>query len=261
MRTDEWLEGNFRDPIKICQRLQKVFAEENPQKIYHYLMTFGMYKPNRQTYNHFEKLKEQKMWEKIKKIYLKYKRKWNGPNVEIYLFPIAAKNSIFSISENVKSGIAFKDKIFLFITPFKDETELEALFVHEYHHTCRLIKQNKPLEELTLLDSIVLEGLAEYAVEVCCGSKYRTKWCTYYSRKEITYFWKKYIQDRLEIKKNKKIHDEILFGRKNIPQMLGYAAGYEIVSIYKERNNLTMKESFLLPSENFILRKEILFKL
>ena len=54
--------------------------------------------------------------------------------------------------------------MFLFLTPSLAEKELEALIVHEYHHICRLKILAKPYHEFTLLDSILMEGFAEYAV-------------------------------------------------------------------------------------------------
>ena len=229
------------------------FSETNPQKIYDYLLKFGMYKPNRRSFVNFENMKKQGMWEVVDKLFKKYRRKWNGPDIPIYIFPIAMKNQLFSGRQDVKSGISFKDKLFLFLSPLEDEREIEALFVHEYHHTCRINKQNKSIEEFTLLDSLIMEGLAENAVEECCGTIYRAKWCTYYSEKEILYFWKTLIRKKLHVKKDQKIHDQILYGYENFPKMLGYAVGYEIVSMYKSKNFFSIKESFQLPPENLIL--------
>ncbi len=66
--------------------------------------------------------------------------------------------------------------MFLFLTPLEDEKELEALIIHEYHHVCRMNKITKPIQEYTLLDSMVMEGLAEYTVENYCGKNYNAKW-------------------------------------------------------------------------------------
>jgi len=255
IRTDKWIEEHFHSPIKICQQLKSKFNDDNPEKIYKYLLDFGMYKPNRKTYATFKKMKKVNIWEKVERLFEKYQQKWKGPNVHIYIFPIASTSSLFTNKQNVKSGIAFHDKLFLFLSPLVDETELEALFIHEYHHVCRLNRQKKSFEEFTLLDSLVMEGLAEYAVETYCGPQYRAKWCTNYSRKEIFYYWKRYIKKKLQIKKTEKTHDEILYGSRNFPKLLGYSVGYEIVSIYNEDNNLSIKQSFLLPAERFVLKE------
>lgn len=257
IRTDKWLDADFHDPVKISRKFMKLFGEDDPQKVYEYLMKFGMYKPNRRTLACFEELKRRNTWEKTEKIFKKYQRKWDGKDIPIYIFPMNGTNSFFGRTENLKSGVAFKDKLFLFLTPLADEMELEALFVHEYHHTCRINKQNKSWKKFTLQDSLIMEGLAEYAVETCCGPKYRARWCNYYSRKEIHYFWERFLQKNLQIEKRSEQHDEIFYGYKKYPKMIGYAAGYEIVSIFKEKQNLTLKDSLLLPSERFFSELEV----
>lgn len=240
----------------MCEQFKSSFSETNPYKIYDYLIKLGMYKPNRKSYRNFEDMKLEGVWGKVDAMFKKYRRKWKGPNIPIYIFPIGAINGLFLGRQEKKSGLAFKDKLFLFLSSLDDEKELEALFVHEYHHTCRINKQNKRIEEFTLLDSIVMEGLAENAVKECCGTKYVANWCTYYSNKEILHFWKRYIHKSLHVKKEDEIHDYILYGSKNYPRMLGYAAGFEIVSMYKMKNDFSIIQSFQLPSKHFILEME-----
>lgn len=211
-----------------------------------------MYKPNRQSHENFKQLKKEKYWEKTEGIFRKYKKEWKGPEIPIYIFPITAMNSIFSGTFRNKSGVAFKDKLFLFISPFEDDMELEALFVHEYHHVCRIQSQNKKTEEATLLDSIILEGLAEHTVGEYCGKKYIADWCGYYSKKEIIRFWDMFLKQKKNTKRFQKLHDDILYGRGKFPKMVGYAAGFVIVSIYKEEKKYSLKDSFMLPSERYI---------
>ncbi|WP_313800653.1 DUF2268 domain-containing putative Zn-dependent protease [Cytobacillus sp.] len=252
VRTDKWLEKNFDDPVKICQAFMESFGEEKPANIYNYLLGFGMYRPNRRTYEDYKKLIELKCWENVERIFRKYRREWNGPNVRVYIFPAAGSKSIFYRGRREKSGVAFTDKLFLFIPPIEDEKEIEALIVHEYHHTCRLIKQKKHVKDFTLLDSIVLEGLAEHAVAAYCGESYRAKWCDYYTRKEIIMYWKKFLQKNLDVKKHEKLHDEILFGHNGYPNMIGYAVGCEMINLYNEKYKLAAKDTFTLDSTLFL---------
>ena len=37
-----------------------------------------------------------------------------------------------------KSGIAFKDQIYLFLSPELPDKMIEALVIHEYHHAARM---------------------------------------------------------------------------------------------------------------------------
>lgn len=239
--------------MKICQELLETFEEKKPANIYNYLVNFGMYRPNRRTYGDFIKLKELNSWNTAERIFQGYRKKWKGPDIQVFIFPAAVNNSLFYKKDGGKSGVAFKDKLFLFLPPLEDKKEIEALIVHEYHHTCRLNRQKKEIKDFTLLDSIVLEGLAEHAVAVQCGESYLAKWCHYYTQEEINTYWEKFLSKELRVTKNKKLHDEILYGFKEYPKMIGYAAGFEIVSRYYKDKKLRIEETFKLPSEQFLL--------
>ncbi|MBP2241162.1 uncharacterized protein YjaZ [Cytobacillus eiseniae] len=252
IRTDEWLDKNFADPLKICEELKESFGNDERKNIYQYLLKFGMYKPNNQTYRDFQKLKEMNMWECVEEIFTKYQKKWKGPNIPVYIFPIMATNGLFQKSSFKKAGLAFIDKLFLFLSPIEDEREIEALLVHEYHHTCRLNKQGEKVADFTLMDSLILEGLAEHAVKLYCGEKYLAEWCNYYSRKETQQFWEERLQNKLDVKKRDKLHDEILFGMNGYPKLMGYAVGYELISMFNKKNKLTIRESFFMESKRFI---------
>lgn len=246
------MENDFDNPKKICEQLIPHFPSEvNSRKIYDYLMNFGMYKPNRQSRKTYEEMKSKKLWEKIEKICLKYKRKWKGPDIPIFIFPMDETNEKLMREGKGKSGVSFIDKLFLFLTPVDDIKEIEALYVHEYHHACRMNGLKKNPSEYTLLDSIILEGLAEHAVAINCGEKYTGEWSRRYSTKELRKYWKEDFLEKLSINRNNHLHDQILFGLGNRPRLLGYAMGYEIVKQYKEHENFTEKASFSIPSEKF----------
>lgn len=216
-----------------------------------------MYTPDRFSRNIFKELKEKKAWDLAKNIHLKYRRMWAGPDINVYIFP-SAGGGLFS-RHSGKSGVSFANMLFLFLPSEIEEAELEALFVHEYHHVCRINSQKKKLEEFTLLDSIILEGLAEHSVEIYCGKKFRGSWCTRYSKEEIRKFWDKLIKPNLKIKKNDRLHQKILYGERPYPLLLGYAAGYEIVKEFKEKKSFSTKISFSAPSEYFV--DQTLYKL
>lgn len=213
-------------------------------------MDFGMYKPARFSRDNLKNLKEKKAWDLAKKIHERYRRMWAGPDCDVYIFP-SAGGGLFSRQPG-KSGVSFTKMLFLFLPSDIEEDELEALFVHEYHHVCRINSQKKKLEEYTLLDSIILEGLAENAVEIHCGKEFRGSWCSRYSKEEIRNFWEKFIKSNLQLKKNNRLHQKILYGERPYPPLLGYAAGYEIVREYREKKHFTAKISFNTPSQYFV---------
>nr|WP_285852330.1 DUF2268 domain-containing putative Zn-dependent protease [Robertmurraya korlensis] len=216
-----------------------------------------MYRPNRSSFQTFERLKKKKTWETINNIYEKYRKKWIGPPVNIYIFPITqSNNTFFRERKTRKSGVSFPDRMFLFIGDYEDENELEALFVHEYHHVCRMKKQNRNPLKYTLLDSIILEGLAELEVEKNCGADYLADWCQFYSKEDIEMYMKKYIMPNLILKKTDKQHDQLLFGFGAYPKLLGYACGYYLVRKSYKENYFSTKMSFTIPGKYFITKYE-----
>lgn len=254
-KTDLWLDEHFEDPVKICSKLTSSSNKEDAAELYDYLVSFGMYQPNPMTMKMFHKLKDEDSWSKVENLYLKYKAKWNGPDIPVYIFPM--RRTRFS-KIDPKSGVSFKNKMFLFLTPSMDDRELEALVVHEYHHICRLKYQEKPYHEFTLLDSILMEGFAEYAVTKCCGKNYNAKWISYYNNEELEYYWKKYVMKNLEAKKMDPIHDAILFGKGRFPNLIGYAAGYRLINLLYNQKSFTFRETFTIKEDEVLKRLDSL---
>ncbi|MFJ7729364.1 DUF2268 domain-containing protein [Neobacillus sp. NPDC097160] len=253
IRTDQWLQEEFDRPSKICEKLLPYFKGQKANEIYSLLMDFGMYRPSRAAKNNLNNMLEHKAWDKVDRLFSKYKNKWNGPDVPIFLFPLAQAGGFFFIrEEKSKAGVSFPDKMFLFLSHYEDPKEIEALLVHEYHHVCRLRMLNKKMEDYTLLDSIVIEGLAEYAVLKNCGREYLAKWCRMYTDKELSNFWEKYLKNQLNKKKYERRHDELLYGGGRVPKLLGYAAGYNIIGKFYESHNYSTKLSFTIPAGKFI---------
>jgi uncharacterized protein YjaZ len=199
---------------------------------------------------------KQNAWEQVKKYFEYYQRKWSGPNIPIFLFPLETSKGFFIRQNNTKSGVSYLDKMFLFISDLEDPKDLEALFVHEYHHVCRLRKLKKSIEDYTLLDSLIIEGLAEYAVLINCGKNYLAEWCKRYSKKELQMFWNAFLKRNLDIRKSEKAHDNLLYGGGRYPQLLGYAVGFAIVEYYYKNNTYDTKLSFSLPAAQLIEKSD-----
>lgn len=255
--TEKWLRDDFDKPIKICARLQKQFDETNPRAIYEYLLRFGMYKPNRRNRESYKKLADANFYKQVEDYYQKLKKRWQGPDIPIYIFPLDCGSHYFRKEGKNKSGVSFKDKMFLFLSPQLDERELEALMVHEYHHVCRINIQRKKVIDYSLLDSMILEGLAESAVEKICGPEWQADWCSYYSEDELSFYWKEHLSEDLTVTKRDPLHDKLLYGSRGVPALLGYAAGYHIIKQFKRTQKLTEKASFRYPSEKFTIDLEL----
>jgi uncharacterized protein YjaZ len=210
-----------------------------------------MYQPNHKCYTIYEDLKQINIWKKVRNILKKYKEKWDGPDIPIYILPMNSKNFVFQ-KNNRKSGVAFPDKLFLFFSKIEDDKEIEAVFVHEYHHVCRMNFLTHTLAEYTLLDSIIMEGLAEDAVYENVGKKYVAEWSHSLPNEKFEYYWKNYLKEKLALKRAESGHDHLLYGKGLVPNMLGYTCGYHLVREYKKENHFSTKVSFSLPSNIFI---------
>lgn len=252
IQTDRWLKDEFDRPVKICKQLIPYFKGQKEIDIYNQLINYGMYRPSRSSKLNLDYMNEENLWEQTGRLLHHYKNKWSGPDVPIFLFPLALSRGFFMRQEGNKSGVSFPDKMFLFISQLSDIKELEALFVHEYHHVCRLSSLKKKMDDYTLLESIIIEGLAEYTVLKTCGNDYLAKWCKLYSEKEITFFWKKYLSHQLLKRKNERGHDELLYGGGRIPHLLGYAAGFHIVEAFYRKNRYSTKLSFTMPAKKYL---------
>lgn len=168
---------------------------------------------------------------------------WQGPTVPVYIFPIAEDFS--------KNGIAYKNGICLFISNELTTQQLQALLTHEYHHSCR---RNLLTEPLTLLDSILMEGLAEDAVETCFGKDALSPWTERYSIKEVQHFWNTHFISNLN-QKEIQYRQAFLFGdpQLGLPQWIGYCTGYRIVQAFKKNYGpISTKTLLSIPSEDML---------
>ncbi|PLS15471.1 hypothetical protein CVD28_22410 [Bacillus sp. M6-12] len=237
INTFEWLERKEVSQKDICSYFQELLNEENPRRLYSHLRNHGMYIEQQGMKRQLEGLMKRNVWELAAKFLHSYQSTWKGPDIPVLIFPLQPKG-IFSRRMENKSGLAFRDKLFLFLNPSISDKELEALFVHEYHHVCRLNTFKKNEEDYTLLDAMVMEGLAEQAVKEHVGPEYLAKWTSLYNEKTIRKLYEPYLKNNLHVKNNDPLHDELLYGTNGKPIMLGYCTGYTIVNCNKEIKNL-----------------------
>lgn len=242
--TDKWLDKLYWQPLEICERLQANFESNvTAEEIYMYLCLHGMCrKPMRKMQQQLEKWKRENIWGFVHKEEQKLKKLWNGPDIPIFIFPADTNNIRIMRDQNGKSGVAFKDKLFLFLPEYNNENEIRALLTHEYNHVCRLANTQNDENEYVLLDSIIMEGLAENAVQELVGRKYVAKWTTYYSDTQLEHMWKKIIHPNRHIPIAHQKHQDFLYGHRMLPKMIGYCVGYYLVRKYVERNKVTSKE-------------------
>ena len=251
IRTDRWLDESFSDTRKVEDYiLDAVHSKE--QALIETLKKTGMYRPNKRTKSIYEQMKERNIWEEAEGYYNKYQKEWGGPDLPILIFPVAMEGlRLFRPAEKRKSGLAFIDKLFLFVSADITKKELEALFVHEYHHATRLSVLGDRMES-NLAGSIVMEGLAEYAVSEYCGIGYLAPWTTRHTTEEVRSILKSKYIPNIELERNDPLHDRLLFGGGGMPKMAGYEAGYRIVKDYAEYKGLKTKALFSLSAKEII---------
>jgi uncharacterized protein YjaZ len=123
------------------------------------------------------------MWRLVNQKYQRLKKKWNGPETPIFIFPI--KDAHLPASKNVilKNGLTFVEAIFL--SPDLLREEIKAIFAHEYNHVYRLAYLDVDNKKLSLKDSFIIEGLGEFAVKELYGEKSLAPWAHLYSFEKI----------------------------------------------------------------------------
>ncbi|WP_188456787.1 DUF2268 domain-containing protein [Virgibacillus oceani] len=248
IRTDKWLRDLYENPIELCEKLESYFEDAQSFEICSYLSLYGMYHhPARNGNKLLEKLKENKVWEVVQTEERELRNKWRGPAIPIFIFPADTTNQKIQRDLNGKSGIAFKDKLFLFLSANNTEDEIRALFTHEYNHICRLSNYKKDEKDYTLIDAIILEGLAESAVFEHVGDRFTASWTEYYSPKQLKSMWNNLLLPNKDLSKNDRNYRNILYGLHRYPKMAGYCVGYYLAKKYMDEQSLTSSD--LLSTE------------
>lgn len=250
VRTDKWLLDLHEHPIEMCKKMKTQFDDAEAYEIYDYLTQHGMYRqPLSNGRSLIKMLQKNKAWE-IAEIEMQYlQKKWNGPNIPIFIFPSDPDNRKIKTDLNGKSGLAFHDKLLLFISADNNEREIKALFTHEYNHVCRLTKYYKNEEDYVLLDTIILEGLAENAVREKFGKDSLATWTKYYSNDELEKLWNNLVFPNRNALITDSRHQDLLYGVRYYPRMAGYCVGYYLVKNYMEKNGFKSKDLLNLETK------------
>ena len=184
------------------------------------------------------------VWDIVKRQLDDLKSMWDGPNTQVAILPMR--------KGFMKNGVAYKHGICLFISNHVSVKELHALITHEYHHICR---QQYHSEVPTLLDSVMMEGLAEHAVESLLGEHAISSWTRRYSLEEVKHYWHTHFIDALPLR-GLHNHQSYLFGDASgqLPAHIGYCVGYRIVEAFLEKHGpLTTQHLLQMPSEQIAL--------
>ncbi|WP_017726921.1 DUF2268 domain-containing protein [Halalkalibacterium ligniniphilum] len=259
VRTDKWLTWyltHLRKATFLGQRyelqrkylilpLKKIFRHPQTDQLHQQLLMQGLFYPDEDISFEYQALVDKQVWHVVQRQYTVLKEKWEGPDIPIYVFPVTKKNPLIWKQLGGKMGVSFADKILLFVHGDLEEEQIQALVTHEYHHSCRIVKTNEREETMSLLESIVMEGLAEKAVYEEIGSQALASWTAYYPSEQIDRLWQ-IVRNNLTLK-GREAHHIFLYGDgRRIPQWTGYFLGYQLIdSVVKKDKNLTT--TLMLP--------------
>lgn len=266
-KTDQWLkefikkrtEAEKREYIDLqrmllCDPVAEHFKEYTSVQLHKYFLENGLFYPDANISNDIEELEEKQVWKLLQNHYLKLKKAWDGARADIFIFPVEKRNEMIMEQLNGKMGISFHNVIVLFIANELSKEEIFALLTHEYNHVCRLSNLKKQFHELTLLDSMLIEGMAEISVEKTLGKRFLAPWVSIYKKKDLQPFWQRV--KRLLNLQGKDKHNPILYGEtgyRGFPKWFGYSTGYFIVQEYLERNKQTsISELLKMESEDIL---------
>lgn len=184
------------------------------------------------------------VWAIIERQLYELMKQWDGPTTQVAILPI--RHGV------VKNGVAYKHGICLFVSSHISIKELHSLITHEYHHICR---QHAYKSTPTLLDSVIMEGLAEHAVESLFGEHAVSSWTKRYPFEDIHHYWHTHFLAHLSVS-GLHNHQHFLFGdaKLQLPAHIGYCTGYRIVEAFLMKNpSLTTQQLLKFSSEEITL--------
>lgn len=158
--------------------------------------------------------------------------------IEFELFILDEQDQF--VREKLGGVSAFTDwsgKMFFAVLPDAQvRSTLKSVINHEYHHHWRTHALNITEQNQTLMDRLILEGLAEHFVKIRLGDAYLGPYKDALTEKQAKNLWEStYKLCRNELGERTDIY---MFGSKeeNLPFWGGYSLGYYLVKWYLERN-------------------------
>lgn len=227
MPTYKWVDVIDRKQ-DVMKKLLHYFPKYTEDSLYKYLLSHGLSNLSIECKKDMELLFEKNTWKSLSEEFEQLRRDFNGPDLPIFILPCHRTRNMFKNTVYHRGGIAHKNCICLFLSPIEGILQHKAVLLHEYHHIVRLTKLYKN-KKVTLLDAMILEGLAETAVLEKYGEEVQAPWTKQYSSKQCEFYYNKYLVDHLQLTSNEDGFSKYLYGGNGIPKLLGYSVGYDIV--------------------------------
>lgn len=122
--------------------------------------------------------------------------------------------------------------LFISINDFS-KTSLVETIAHELNHTIFFYYHSKNLGKYTLLDNLIIEGLAENFREEVTGGK-SAPWSRALTKKEALRTFDS-IRSLLR-SKSPRIRNDVLFGSKHYKRWAGYSIGYWLIKEFRKKH-------------------------
>lgn len=153
--------------------------------------------------------------------------------VLIFVFPLIGPFDDYDKAMGFSSGFCpYKNTILIFLSPklFVDQS-LKSSLAHEYNHALFF---NYHDIRLTLLETIVFEGLAENFEEEVVGTAppYATTLTSKEARKTLNS-----MSSQLLCSKSQSAYQQVFFGGKKYKKWTGYSIGYWIVRLFRKKKH------------------------
>lgn len=236
----------------ICAKLSPYFDSIDPELLQHHLLHYGLFVPTRSDSKQLLNWLDCTYDKLVGTYYQKLKKRWNGPSVDIFLFPSDTGSRELTETFGGCAGISYPTKIILFLSDTISKKQLLALLAHEYSHSVRLQHFAKPELDYILLDALILEGIAEYLVRKLVGVEYSNQTMDLLEEREARHLYQKWVQPHLNIKRDHPTHDILMYGNGRIRKNLGYHIGFFLVHHYMQKQKLTEKELLYVNPNDLI---------
>ncbi|WP_053960728.1 DUF2268 domain-containing putative Zn-dependent protease [Sulfobacillus thermosulfidooxidans] len=150
--------------------------------------------------------------------------------------------------QGVSAFTTYQGEISLIIAPLSQSLPtLEAVIAHEYHHHWRIHALHLDEENETLLERMILEGLADHFAEHVVSTHGSMPWTKFLNLADAEKLWPLY---RQQLFVQGKDTSQWLFGSADLglPLWTGYAVGYEIIQSYRESHPLCSWDQLTIKS-------------
>lgn len=153
--------------------------------------------------------------------------------VQVFLFPWFPDTQTKAQFGGVNAVAVHEQVMHLYLVPGQyKKTALIETVAHEFTHLAYY--HAHPARQYSLRAHIIMEGVAEvFREEVVGGSP--APWATALSKKECEQALEK-LRPHLS-SRSVQLHEHVLFGGGGYKQWTGYAVGYRLIQLYRQKNS------------------------